>query len=126
MQSSVYGSDGLGGVVHIRTRSSDSDGGSLNVSRVTRFFPILLALSQSLGESNRLRLSLSDDEGTGCEASETQAASIVYRGLPTQLMLRSGDFLHRPTVEAFRTIVAVRYGEPRLNRNIANCLAFRQ
>jgi vitamin B12 transporter len=80
VQSSVYGSDGLGGVLHIRTRSSDSDGGSLNVSAGQHgFSQYSLALSQSLGESNRLRLSLSDeDEGDGLRGNffETQAASI--------------------------------------------------
>ena len=87
VQSSIYGSDGLGGVVHIRTRSSDSDGGSLNVSVGQQgFSQYSLALSQSLGEANRLRLSLSDeDEGDGLQGNffETQAASISLESMLT-------------------------------------------
>lgn len=87
VQSSIYGSDGLGGVVHIRTRSSDSDGGSLNVSMGQQgFSQYSLALSQSLGESNRLRLSLSDeDEGNGLRDNffASQAASISLESVLT-------------------------------------------
>jgi len=87
VQSSIYGSDGLGGVVHIRTRSSDSDGGSLNVSLGQQgFTQYSLMLSQSLGESNRLRLSLSDeDEGDGLRGNffETQSASISLESILT-------------------------------------------
>lgn len=87
VQSSIYGSDGLGGVVHIRTRSSDSDGGLLNVSVGQQgFTQYSLALSQSLGESNRLRFSLSDeDEGDGLRGNffETQTASVSLESMLT-------------------------------------------
>ena len=87
VQSSIYGSDGLGGVVHIRTRSFGSDGGSINASLGQHgFSQYSLTVSQSLGESNRLRLSLSDeDEGDGLRGNffETQAASLSLESILT-------------------------------------------